>query len=50
MEDHAIFRGENLQIVCGSKEKAEEMLPLYPGAKVFPVEYVNHKWVKKNDE
>lgn len=33
-------------MVCGSKEKAEEMLENYPEGKIFPVDRVNGKWVK----
>ena len=47
MDDHGIFVGEKLMLVCGSKEKAEQLLSNYPGGEVWPVEQVNRKWVKK---
>ena len=49
MDDHGIFIADKDQpiIVCGSKEKAEEMKENYPGAEVYPVEQVNREWVKK---
>lgn len=47
MDYHGIFKGEKRLLVCGSKEKAEQMAKDHPGAEVFPVEEVNREWVKK---
>ncbi|SOC79809.1 hypothetical protein SAMN06296241_1346 [Salinimicrobium sediminis] len=47
MSDHGIYKDGHFMIVCGSKEKAIEMLENYPGGEVYPVEQVNGKWVKK---
>lgn len=48
MSDYGIFKNNELLIVCGSKEKAEEMQHNYPSSSVFPVVYVDHKWEKRD--
>ena len=47
MEDYGIFKGEELLLVVGSKEKAETMSKNYPGSSIAPVIEVNKKWVRK---
>ena len=49
MSDYAIFLDGKPAIICGTKEKAEEMVRNYPGGEVHEVEEVNRKWVKRRN-
>lgn len=46
MGNWGLLKNGHYFIVCGSKEKAEEMQLMYPEAEVHEVERVKGEWIK----